>query len=243
MILYDEFIKNSLALLEGHSGRRLIIPEATSHWLDLGNSNMILRNEMAYELGGGNLHAVSGIGFTSAESLVDRNEVWLYGPDLEELHEDTPFARLTFVRVEKDSLGEDNQAYKAIRKIEHMRYHINPKGYMTRISVASEREPVRISRKALQEGLDFAKVGGLYLDGYARYKQVLAAKIIFITVPDFPYEELEILVRQAEKITTTLDHIFKDLTLDCSTCNLKQVCDEVEGMRELHFNQAKMGLF
>jgi hypothetical protein len=101
-----------------------------------------------------------------------------------------------------------------------------------------ERESVRVGREALRAGLDFSKVGGLFLDGYRRHPEVLAAKLIFITLPDFPYEELGRQVRQAEKITGALDHIFKNLRMDCSSCELKEVCDEVEGMRALHSSNA-----
>ena len=27
----------------------------------------------------------------------------------------------------------------------------------------------------------------------------------------------------------------KDIAMNCQSCSLKQICDEVEGMRELHF--------
>lgn len=239
MKLYDEFIESSIALLEGKPGHRLMVPRADEAWPDSGEHNLILRSEMAYELGGGNLPAVSGLGFTSSDSLAYSDELWLYGPDLPDLRKDTPHARLTLIRVTEDSLGEDDAAYAAIRKIEHTRYHINPKGYMMRISAASEREPVRVSRKALQEGLDFAKVGGLFLAGYHQHPKVLAVKLIFITLSDFPYAELDKQAHQAEKLTMTLDHIFKNLKMDCGVCNLKQVCDQVEGMRELHFAQEK----
>lgn len=239
MKLYDGFIESSLALLEGQMGRRLAIPGADETWPDAGDYNLILRSEMAYELGGGNLPAVSGLGFTSSKRLVGGDELWLYGPDLPDLQKDAPYARLTLLRVAQDSLGEDDAAYATIRKIEHTRYHIMPKGYMMRISAAIEREPVRVSGKDLKEGLDFSKVGGLFLEGYHQHSKILAVKLIFITLSDFPYHELDKQVHKAEKVTMTLDHIFKNLKMDCSTCNLKQVCDEVEEMRELHFAQAK----
>jgi hypothetical protein len=190
MKLYDGFIESSLALLEGQSGHVLMVPEAYESWPNAGDCNLILRSEMAYELGGGNLPAVSGLGFTSSDCLVGGDEIWLYGPDLPDIKKDAPYARLTLLRVVEDSLGEDDADYTAIRKIEHTRYHITPKGYMMRISVTSERESVRISRGALQEGLNFAKIGGLFLVGYHQHSKVLAAKIIFITLPDFPYDEL-----------------------------------------------------
>jgi hypothetical protein len=239
MKLYNEFIRSSLELLEGQQGHRLTVPVGDDTWPDAGDYNLILRSEMAYELGGGNLPAVCGLGITSSDCLVDGDELWLYGPDLPDLKKDAPYSRLTLLRVAEDSLGEDDAAYAAIRKIERTCYHLNPKGYMMRISAINEREPVRVSRKALEEGLDFAKVGGLFIAGYHQHSKVLAVKLIFITLPDFPYHELDRYAHQAEKITMTLDHIFNNLKMDCTTCNLKQVCDEVEGMRELHFAQEK----
>jgi hypothetical protein len=239
MKLYDKPIENSLALLAGRAGRRLAIPESGGAWPDAGEQNLVLRSEMAYELGGGNLPALSGLGLTSSEALVGDDELWLYGPDLPELRQDAPYARLTFLRVAEGGLGDGDAAYAAIRRIEYARYRLNPKGYMMRISASNERETVRVGREALAGGLDFAKVGGLFLDAYRGQPGVLAARLIFITLPDFPYDELGRQVSQTEKITESLDHIFQHLRMDCSVCGLKAVCDEVEGLRELHFAQAK----
>ena len=44
--------------------------------------------------------------------------------------------------------------------------------------------------------------------------------------------------RQAETITRSLDRIFGNLVMNCASCDLKVVCDEVEGMKELHFGKA-----
>ena len=54
---------------------------------------------MAYELGGGNLPAVSGLFYTSDQSFVPQDEIWRLGPDLSEIEGDVPYARLTLIRV------------------------------------------------------------------------------------------------------------------------------------------------
>jgi hypothetical protein len=64
---------------------------------------------------------------------------------------------------------------------------------------------------------------------------VEAVQVIYITDPDFDYKEFETLLAGSEAITKTIDHILKDAKMDCDVCNLKPVCDEVEGLRELHF--------
>ena len=40
-------------------------------------------------------------------------------------------------------------------------------------------------------------------------------------------------------ITLTLSKILEGMPTDCNSCNLKPICDEVEGMKELHFGQNK----
>lgn len=238
MKLYDESITGIYHKLDGLPGHPLDVSAPEACWPDVGDDNVILRGDMAYELGGGRLAALSGLAITSSEQLVSGDEVLLYGPDLTELSADAPYARIAVVRVAEDGLGEGNELYNAIRKIEYVRYHINPKGYMTRISASNEREPVRISKEAITGGINFAKVGKLFMDSYHKNPKIEAVKLIFITIPDFSYEELETQIRKNEQITATIDHVLKNLVMDCNACNLKPICDEVEGMKELHFAQS-----
>jgi hypothetical protein len=77
------------------------------------------------------------------------------------------------------------------------------------------------------------------LDGYHKDPKVLAVKLIFITLPDFPYEVLNEKIERIEKVTESLNHILKNIKMDCSVCGFKNVCDEVEGLKELHFAQEK----
>lgn len=234
MKLYDQLIDDCLNLLDGQPGRLLKLGE---DWTDVGEYNLIMRGEMAYELGGGNLPAVSGFALTSSEKFIENDEVWLYGPDIPEMKGDTPYARLTFLKVAEEGFTEVDKTYTSIRKLEYTKYHINPKGYMMRISVAGEREPVRISHAAIKEGLNLSKVGRLFLEGYRKDPKVLAVKLIFITLSDFPYEVLNKKINQIEKVTESLNYIFNNLTMDCSVCGFKNVCDEIEGLKELHFAQ------
>lgn len=233
MKLYDETIKRILNMLDGTYLKELDI--VNTNWSDVGDHNMILRSDMAYELGGGNYPAVSAMGVTADSELVPTDEVYLLGPDLSEIKADQPYARIAIVRVADDSLGDGNVLYNAIRKIEYVRYHINPQGYMTRISASKNREPVRVGAEAIKNGLGFAQVGKLFLDKYHDNENIEAVKLIFITEPDFDFEALFDYAKQMEDITGTIDHILKNVSMDCNSCSLQQICDEVEGLRELHF--------
>lgn len=203
-------------------------------WEKDSEQRILFKKDMAYELGGGNLPAYSGVAFTSGDVVKD--EIAVYGPDLYQLKEDNPYARLTILRVDDSAWTDNEQAYRVLRRLDYTRYHVYPKGFLMRISAAAHREPVRIGKEELRAGLDFEKVGGLFLDAYHEHPEVLGVRIVFITDPDFPYEELGEAVRKMDSVTESLNEIFNHLVMDCSACRLKPVCDEVEGLRELHFS-------
>ena len=83
MKLYDESIKELLAGIDMTSAKKLDIVNAT--WKDVGDHNLILRADMAYELGGGTFPAVSGMAVTCNDEFVNMDEVMLIGPDLDEI--------------------------------------------------------------------------------------------------------------------------------------------------------------
>lgn len=228
MKLYEECIGTLAEQMQPFDVRRLLISETDALWQDEGKNQLIFRSDMAYELGGDRLPCVSGIFLTDKEETVPGDEVWLCGKDLPELKGDTPYARIALVRVKNGEMGDANAQYQAIRKIEYTRYHLNPKGFMMRISATNQREAVRISKDAIKEGLNFAKVGSLFLKEYHKHPAVEAVKLIFVTEPEFAYEDLSKLAEKSEQITRTLDHLLNKVNMDCKACSLQQVCAEVE---------------
>lgn len=242
MQLYDKVIQKSMELFCRYDLKKLDL--TTNAVPDAGEHNLILRSDMAYELGGGNQPAIGGLAYTASESLVDQNELYVLGKDLPELWKETmqnsgvktelPYARIVFFRIKEDDLKDESEAYALMRKIEYTRYHMHPEGFMMRISAAENQEVVRVGQDALEEDLNFARVGRRFFDEFAKIPEIMAAKMIFITEKEFPYGELADYMEQAKRITDSLNHIFQNLKMDCSVCNLKPVCDEVEGLKELH---------
>ena len=68
-----------------------------------------------------------------------------------------------------------------------------------------------------------------------------AATVVFFTDPSVDYDALLSDARKVHEITLTLSRILEGIPTDCSLCSLKPICDEVEGMRELHFGKQGMG--
>lgn len=238
MELYNEVIRETKGLLEGKPLQSWVY-DSSAAWPDAGVSELVLGRDAAFELGGSEKPALHYTCVTTSSDLVDRDQVLLWGPDLRELRADAPYARIALLRVgdiESDD-GDDTVAYNAIKDMEFVKYHVFPKGYMLRISTEDNREQVRVSRKALEAGMSFYRVGCDFIRCYRKNPNVLGVKLIFITAPDGPYKALAACGRRSVEITRTLCTILDGLPMDCSACNLKPICDEVEGMRELHFGK------
>ena len=73
------------------------------------------------------------------------------------------------------------------------------------------------------------------LKAIKRHREVEAARIIFVTAPDIDYTVFQSGVKKAGEITSAIDHMLKEVNMDCSSCGLQEVCDEVEELREIHF--------
>ena len=236
MKLFDEMIieiTGELGHLAPMEAARLEKPRRP--WADVGAHHMILAREMAYELGGAGTLGLSGCLYTT-EPILFPQGVYLYGKDLPQIRESQSYARLVLVELEETDSEE--ALYRKFREVDYVRYHIHPEGYMARISPVSQREPVRVSQKALKKGVRFAEIGDLYLMQYQKIPQIKTINVIFVTHPAFDYCMLEDRLGRAEQITQSLNHIFTGLSMDCDHCGLKTVCDEVEGLRELHFRRA-----
>lgn len=231
--MYEEFIAEYHQLLEGLEAHRVTKDvEAECFAWDSMEGQLLLKGDSVIELGGGNLPAVSGVlyyvGLELAENSAKR--VTLYGPDLPMLKGDVPYARVSLVGVRKEFTTEEYKLYNLLRSIEYIRYHVNPRGYMPRISTVQGREQVRVSKDALDSGIDFYKAGRLYEEAYLKHPAVQSVETVFITLQDFDYRAMQKVFDRAESVTMSLDHPLNNLKMDCNSCNLKPVCDEVDAL-------------
>ena len=239
MELYNSLIKESNSLLE--KGRpRVWEYRPGDAWKDIGSSELVLQKDAAYELGAMGKGSANYVLFTSSPELVDKDQILLYGADLGEIKGEVDFARIVLLRVGLID-GDDEAVYRTLKDIEFAKYHVYPEGYMVRMSPESYREQVRVSKQALKKGVSFKIIGANYITAYKKDPNVLNATVIFVTAPGYDYGAMKKLAKKANDVTGTLTHILEGLPTDCSVCALKDICDEVEGMKELHFGVGDKG--
>ena len=239
MELYNSLIKESNSLLEKGSPRVWEYRPGDA-WKDIGSRELVLQKDAAYELGAMGKGSANYVLFTSNPELVDKDQILLYGADLGEIKGEVDFARIVLLRVGLID-GDDEAVYRTLKDIEFAKYHVYPEGYMVRMSPESYREQVRVSKQALKKGVSFKNIGANYITAYKKDPNVLNATVIFVTAPGFDYGAMKKLAKKANDVTGTLTHILEGLPTDCSVCALKDICDEVEGMKELHFGVGDKG--
>lgn len=200
-------------------------------WKDTGYSQVILQRDTAFEL--------SGTGFNLVSTSECNDEIVVVGSDLQKIRSSCKFARVSVIQIEKQD--DEQKYYNLIRKIEYVKYHCFPDGYMIRTTSRSHKEAVRVARSALKNGISFEKVGNLLISKYKEIPGVKGVRVIFVTDQSADFKVLERLAEKGNSITEALNHIMNSVKFDCDSCNLKPICDEVEGMKELHFKNASMG--
>ncbi len=197
-------------------------------------NSVIFLSDTAFELGGSQKPCVSSLAVTSDINF--SNSVYLLGDDIDKIKSDSPFGKFVFIQIE--GFDDEQNTFNKIKELEALRYHLSVDGFMTRASALNMREQIRVSKKAVKSGVTFADYGQTLLNEYLRFDYVKSAEIYFVT--DFDnFDKLNSVAKKISQTTSALNHIFDNVMFDCSTCNLKEICDEVDGLKELHLKTVK----
>ena len=86
---------------------------------------------------------------------------------------------------------------------------------------------IALSVSAMPEGLPLALTLALTIGANRMSKRNVIVK------------KLNSVAKKISQTTSALNHIFDNVMFDCSTCNLKEICDEVDGLKELHLKTVK----
>ena len=229
MDFFDSLIKRALENTQGLSEINYDYNPGNA-WTDVGVNQVVLQKHSAFEL--------KGTGFNLITSSPVKDGITVIGNDLADIKKDCNFTRISIIQIEDTE--DEQKLYNLIRKTEYVKYHYFPDGYMIRTSSRSHQEAVRVSKDAIKKGISFQNAGNLLINKYKENPAVRGVRVIFITSPEADHKAFEEIAQKNNAITETLNHIMNNVNFDCDTCNLKPVCDEVEGMRELHFRNKGM---
>lgn len=231
MRVYDGKIDKTLSLLSALELREYGF-DASVSWPQLDSSELILGSDIGLELGATNLAGAAYTMVTSNDGLVSKDQIKVIGEDIEGLMgQSVSFAKIVILKI-KGLTEEDS--YTKIKDLERVKFRVLPEGYMLRASTHLKRETVRISKSAIKNGLSFKIIGDLLIEAYKKNDCVENVQIIFITKNSEVIKKLEPIAEEVKAITDAMNHIFDDIEFNCGSCSFSQICDEIEGMKELH---------
>ena len=163
------------------------------------------------------------------------------GPDLNELNGDSHYARIALLRVgdiESDDEDDTEQAFRAIQDMDFREVPCVPQGLYDPHQLGIQPGTGAYQPGGGAEGHERSAASARTLSGsISSNRNILAVKLLFITAPDADYAALTRDAKTVKDITMSLTKILEGMPTDCGSCNLKAICDEVEGMRELHFGK------
>lgn len=227
MVLFETEIKEVLNLVNSKDYRLLNITDDLLK--DVGKNNMIFTSDSAFELGSDK--SLSFELATSTKELINEDKIILIGKDLNEIDNDEDFMRITLIRVDDDNI-KGNELYERLEKIKFTKYRVSPQGYMLRTATGN-KEKVRVAKDISDES--FSKIGSTYIKAYKLIPFVKNVVEIFIIGESDLYPKLLELANKKKDITEALDHILKGMVAnDCGSCSVKELCDEVQELREVH---------
>ncbi len=225
MVLYNGFINRLNELVK----EKKELPRSTKDLQDGSKNDIIFGKDTAFELGGSQKPCVSTLAVSS--DMHFSNKTYLVGRDLPQIMGDSPFGKIVLAEIDEQT--DDDTAFNTVKELEQIKYRFYVRDFMTRASALNMREQIRVGKNAVKNGVTFADYGQKLIDAFLQNEKVKSVEVVFIT--DFDgYRELNSVAEKIKDTTSALNHILDNVMFDCSSCNLKPICDEVEGMKELH---------
>ena len=244
MNLYDGMMERLRILTRDMSFRSYGYAE-NKIWPEDAELQMIFQSDTAFELGGGKAPSANLTCVTSNPDFFDGDQILVYGPELHEITGQAGYVRVCEVLVRDDFSDEcqpektNAMLYKLVQDMDFVKYHIYTKGFMLRSAGQSCKEQVRVGKQALRDGISFERIGDTFISHYKKLAPVLAVRISFITAGT-DYEKWLKEAKLAADIRNSLSAMQKGLPKDCGNCSIREICNEVEGLRELHFGKKEV---
>lgn len=191
-------------------------------------SSLVLQENTAFELGGSEKSLLM-IFWTTQAGIVRPGYISLAGPDLTE----TDQTRLPFTQVilARGAFGDEYETYQILQDA---LFDTRLQGISTRFWPDRQKVWNRVSSEALAGGFNLMRYGGTLLKKLQTLPSVEEAEVIFSTESPHDQSLLAPAARKTQAIMETLLKIYEEINFDCDSCEYKEVCAEVAGLKEIH---------
>jgi CO dehydrogenase/acetyl-CoA synthase beta subunit len=229
MELFTNTIESVRAFVMDLSNKRSWPADDTRMWPGGHGRNIVLKEDMALELGCPEMESVSCLLWTENLSAVTDGRITLIGPDFQEsVGKSLPFGKVVLLGVE--GFTEDN-AYDRHKELDFLRYDLDLKGFMMRAVSQYMREWCRISRESLSQGFSAPVLGSSLMTLFKGMPYVKTFEVIFFTSSTDDVRRLKEITAPAEKIIAAMNKMAAEMDFECGSCDYQDVCDEADGLK------------
>lgn len=242
MNIFDKFVRETTEIIGSEQPEQITELKCSCQPWEIQDKNtFLMERDTAIELGGypkesinliipsSNLRELSGLGI----GLGFGEGVYCIGDPglLANGEKHISFGKI--VLLETEAIGDDD-IYEFTQQELLTDSRIRMKDVMLRQSPAHYNLNLRIAKAAILAGFDLDKMGRTVQESFAAMEHVKSVTVIFIVGDSALYKKLLGVAEMVKEVTLTLNHIFDGIDMDCGSCDLSEICDEVEGVRELH---------
>ena len=256
MKLFDKYMDEAAALLQPYLkeyGRP--VTEEGPLWPLTDRNPFIMERDTALELGGYPKESVNLI-ISSSQPLPFRDEggdgtrrVLNFTPlrtggneDFDGVERDfgaekhLSFGKIVFLQTEEFT---DDAVYEFQQSVQLADLRLKLEYVMTRSSSRQYQINLRVGKKAAEAGLSLDSMVRTICEQLCKVPGVKDAAVILLAGDSPVYKQLLPLAEKVKDVTAALNTMFDGIDMDCGSCSLNEICDEVEGLRELHRNKRK----
>lgn len=240
MNIFDKYISDIQKILAHQKISRLNFSE--NEWKLTEKNTFLMERDTAIELGGYPKESVNIIVPSSdlynlislEEGIYSIGDTSLLSGKISEKH--ISFGKIVFLKT-KDLKEDDFYSFTQSELLTDSRIRMSD--IMLRQSPAHYNTNLRISKKALKNGFNAEIMAATVYKAFKNMEHVSNVTVLLIFGDSMPYKELLEAAENIKEATLTLNHIFDGINMDCGHCDVKEICNEIEGMRELHMRRQR----
>lgn len=206
-------------------------------WPIVDKTPFIMERDTKIELGGHPKESVSLILSSSDVDLSDMPELSFIGDPLL-MGRESHISYGKVVLLKTDDFSED-LIYDYLQSAQMADVKMRFKDVMLRTSSQQFYTNMRISKTAASAGFDAYKMGRTMLRQFENVPHVTRAKIVLIFGDSPIYKKLISVAENAKLVNVAIYNRFEGMDMECESCAIKPICDQVEGIKKMHESKLK----
>lgn len=206
-------------------------------WPIVDKTPFIMERDTKTELGGHPKESVSLILSSSDIDLSDMSELSFIGdPSLMNREPHISYGKVVLLRT--DDFPEDG-IYDYLQSAQMADVKMRFKDVMLRTSSQQFYTNMRISKAAASAGFDAYKMGRTMLKQFKDVPHVTDARLVLIFGDSPVYKKLISVAESAKLVNVAIYNRFEGMDMECESCAIKPICDQVEGIKKMHESKLK----